>query len=42
VELGATQEEIAETLGVAISLNAGAAITYSARIFDAIAALPSK
>jgi AhpD family alkylhydroperoxidase len=42
VELGATQEEIAEALGVAISLNAGAAITYSARVFDAIAALPSK
>ena len=40
VELGASQEEIAEALGVAISLNAGAALTYTARVFDTIAALP--
>ncbi|GLC94280.1 alkyl hydroperoxide reductase AhpD [Cupriavidus sp. TA19] len=42
VEHGASREEIAEALGVAISLNAGAAVTYSARVFDALAALPSK
>ena len=35
---GATHEEIAEALGVAIALNAGAALTYSARVFDAVAA----
>ncbi|WP_345773583.1 carboxymuconolactone decarboxylase family protein [Aquamicrobium sp. NLF2-7] len=42
VELGATHGEIAEALGVAIALNAGAALTYTARVFDAIEALPSK
>ena len=40
VEHGATREEIAEAMGVAISLNAGAALTYTARVFDAIDALP--
>lgn len=42
VELGAANEEIAETLGVAIALNAGAALTYSARVFDAIGSLPTR
>ncbi|KAB1089328.1 carboxymuconolactone decarboxylase family protein [Neorhizobium galegae] len=37
---GATKEEIAEALGVAISINAGAALVYSARTLDAIDALP--
>jgi AhpD family alkylhydroperoxidase len=37
-KLGATQEEIAEALGVAISLNAGAALVYSTRALDAFAA----
>jgi len=32
---GATREEIAEALGVAIALNAGAALVYSARVMDA-------
>ena len=32
---GATQEEIAEALGVAISVNAGAALVYSTRTMDA-------
>jgi AhpD family alkylhydroperoxidase len=32
---GATREEIAEALGIAISVNAGAALVYSARVFDA-------
>jgi AhpD family alkylhydroperoxidase len=41
VELGATREEIAEALGTAIALNAGAALTYTARVFDTIDALPS-
>lgn len=34
-ERGATREEIAETLGVAVSVNAGAAIVYSTRALDA-------
>ncbi|HVJ36457.1 MAG TPA: carboxymuconolactone decarboxylase family protein [Stenotrophomonas sp.] len=32
---GATQEEVAEALGVAVALNAGAALVYSARVMDA-------
>ncbi|UPG96756.1 carboxymuconolactone decarboxylase family protein [Luteibacter aegosomatissinici] len=32
---GATREEIAEVLGTAIALNAGAALTYTARALDA-------
>jgi AhpD family alkylhydroperoxidase len=36
---GATKEEIAEALGVAISLNAGAALVYSTRVMDAFDAL---
>jgi AhpD family alkylhydroperoxidase len=32
---GATREEIAEALGVAIALNAGAALVYAARVMDA-------
>ncbi|QBP12522.1 carboxymuconolactone decarboxylase family protein [Cupriavidus metallidurans] len=39
-DMGLTPNEIAEALGVAISLNAGAALTYSARVLDAVAALP--
>jgi AhpD family alkylhydroperoxidase len=34
-ERGATREEIAEVLGVAISVNAGAAVVYSTRALDA-------
>jgi AhpD family alkylhydroperoxidase len=36
VKLGVTDAEIAEALGVAINLNAGAAITYSTHVLDAI------
>ena len=35
VEHGATLEEISEALGVAIALNAGAALVYSARVLEA-------
>ncbi|HEY1589627.1 MAG TPA: carboxymuconolactone decarboxylase family protein [Rhodanobacter sp.] len=35
---GATREEIAEALGVAVAMNAGAAMVYSARVMDAITA----
>jgi AhpD family alkylhydroperoxidase len=34
-ERGATREEIAEALGVAVSVNAGAAVVYSTRALDA-------
>lgn len=34
-ELGATREEIAEALGVAVAMNAGAAIAYAGRAMDA-------
>lgn len=35
---GASKEEIAEALGVAVALNAGAALVYSARVMDAVSA----
>jgi AhpD family alkylhydroperoxidase len=35
---GATREEIIEALGVAVAVNAGAALVYSTRVMDAIAA----
>ena len=34
-KLGATKEEVAEAMSVAISLNAGAALVYSTRVLDA-------
>lgn len=37
---GATKDEIAEALGVAITVNAGAALVYSTRPLDAFEALP--
>ncbi|AXA66775.1 alkylhydroperoxidase [Pseudomonas oryzihabitans] len=40
-EHGATRGEIAEALGVAIALNAGAALVYSARVLEAHAQLPT-
>lgn len=39
VEHGATLEEISEALGVAIALNAGPALVYSARVLEAHAQL---
>src|SRR5580704_12162649 len=38
VKNGATKEELVEALGVAIALNAGAALVYSARVIDAFEA----
>jgi AhpD family alkylhydroperoxidase len=35
---GANREEIAEALGVAVAMNAGAALVYSARAMDAVSA----
>jgi AhpD family alkylhydroperoxidase len=37
VKHGASREEIAEALGVAVAVNAGAALVYSARVMDAYA-----
>ncbi len=36
---GASKEEISEALGVAVALNAGAALVYSARVMDAVEAV---
>ena len=36
VKLGVTDDEIAEALGVAINLNAGAALVYSTHVLDAV------
>jgi AhpD family alkylhydroperoxidase len=41
IKAGASKEEIAEALGVAVALNAGAALVYSARVLDAHAAKSS-
>src|SRR4030088_3666411 len=38
LKAGATREEIAEALGVAVALNAGAALVYSTRVLDAVSA----
>ena len=38
VRLGATKGEIAEALSVAVAMNAGAAMVYSARTLDAVEA----
>lgn len=35
-KLGVTKEEVAEALGVAINLNAGAAVVYSTHVLDAL------
>lgn len=42
VKEGATEAEIAEALGVAVALNAGAALVYSARVLDAVKSLPNQ
>ena len=38
LKAGATREEISEALGVAVAMNAGAALVYSTRVMDAVAA----
>jgi len=38
IKHGATKEEITEALGVAVAMNAGAALVFSARVMDAYAA----
>jgi AhpD family alkylhydroperoxidase len=41
IKHGATKEEVIEALGVAITVNAGAALVYSARTLDAFEAKKS-
>ncbi|MGY2736650.1 carboxymuconolactone decarboxylase family protein [Sphingomonas sp. UYP23] len=41
IKLGATRDEVAEALGVAVAINAGAAIIYSTRTLDAFAVYPN-
>ena len=38
IKNGASKEEIVEALGVAVAMNAGAALIYSSRVMDAYAA----
>jgi AhpD family alkylhydroperoxidase len=40
IRRGASKEEIAEALGVAIAVNAGAALVYSTRVMDAVGEYP--
>jgi AhpD family alkylhydroperoxidase len=40
IKNGATKEEIAQALGVAVAVNAGAALVYSARVMDAFNQYP--
>jgi AhpD family alkylhydroperoxidase len=40
IKNGATKEEIAEALGVATAVNAGAALVYSTRVMDAFKEYP--
>jgi AhpD family alkylhydroperoxidase len=42
LKAGASKEEIAEALGVAVALNAGAALVYSSRVVDAVEAKSGK
>jgi AhpD family alkylhydroperoxidase len=42
VELGASREEIVEALGVAVAMNAGAALAYSGRAMDAYTAISNQ
>lgn len=38
LKAGATREEISEAMGVAVAVNAGAAVVYSTRVLDAVEA----
>ena len=40
IKHGATKEEIVEALGVAVAVNAGASLVYSARVVDAFKEYP--
>jgi AhpD family alkylhydroperoxidase len=36
LKAGASREEVSEALGVAVAMNAGAALVYSTRVLDAV------
>jgi AhpD family alkylhydroperoxidase len=40
IRRGASREEIAEALGVAVAVNAGAALVYATRVMDAVKEVP--
>jgi AhpD family alkylhydroperoxidase len=40
IRRGASREEIAEALGVAVAVNAGAALVYATRVMDAVKEYP--
>ena len=40
IRRGASKDEIAEALGVAVAVNAGAALVYSTRVMDAVKEYP--
>ena len=42
LKAGATKEEISEALAVAVAMNADAALIYSTRVLDAVAAKPAQ
>jgi AhpD family alkylhydroperoxidase len=42
LKYGASKEEIAEALGVAVAINAGDALVYPARVMDAVSAYSQK
>src|SRR5258707_15604921 len=42
LKAGATKDEISEALGVAVAMNAGAALIYSTRVLDAVEAHSAK
>ena len=42
LKAGATKDEIGEALGVAVAMNAGAALIYSTRVLDAVEAKQPK
>jgi AhpD family alkylhydroperoxidase len=42
LKAGATKEEISEALGVAVAMNAGAALIYATRVLDAVEAHSAK
>jgi AhpD family alkylhydroperoxidase len=41
IKAGASKEQIAEALGVAIAVNTGAAVVYSTRVMDAVKEYPA-
>ena len=42
IKLGLSREQIAEALGVAVAMNAGAALAYAGRVMDAYTSIDGK